>query len=284
MQCGDLSFVQTASTPQQQPARRLEALMTALMAQNIVSLDQLSSITVPQNTRTHHPLPYADAVGYIKAAAQRALGLPIASEEYGTSKDGMQAFAAITLDTGDRDSGLVLGWRGSYNKTLSNMFAAGPQLWVCDNLMIGGDAVKVLRKNTLNVWADFRALVNASIGDSLDHYRRTLSQADAMKAVNLPKERGYAVLGVALGNAVLTPTQANVAFGDWREPRHEEFNQRTLFGLYQAVTEGLKKGAPGRLIDRHVKAHEFFTGVADRLGSGPRPLACLPVAPSAPSL
>ncbi len=255
--------------------------MTALMAQNIVTLDQLSNIEVPQNTRTHHPLPYADAVGYIKEAATRTLGLPIASEEYGTSRDGMQAFAAITLETGDSDTGLVLGWRGSYNKTLSNMFAAGPQLWVCDNLMIGASAVKVLRKNTLNVWGDFRALVNASIGGSLDHYRNTLAQADAMRAVNVPLERGYAVLGVALGNAVITPTQANVAYGDWREPRHEEFNQRTLFGLYQSVTEGLKKGAPGRLIDRHVKAHEFFTSVGDRLGAGPRPIACSPVAPPA---
>jgi len=49
-----------------------------------------------------------------------------------------------------------------------------------------------------------------------------------------------------------------VAFADWRTPRHEEFSDRNVWGLYNAVTEGLKKGAPGRTIERHGAAHDFF--------------------------
>ena len=256
----------------------------SLYTQNAVTLEQLTAIPVPEYTRSWRPVPYRDAIDYVKLAAQRQLGLPVASESYGLSKDGQQMFGVITLDTGDNAQGLALGVRGSYNKTLANGLVAGAQLFVCDNLMFSGDAFKIVRKNTINVWADFRALVSSHIQDALGHYRNVIAQGEAMKAVPLPLARGYAVLGVALGEQVLTPTQANVAYGDWREPRHPEFAERSLWGLYQAVTEGLKKGAPGRLADRHTAAHGFFTGLAPRLGSGPRPLACLPLAPAARDL
>jgi hypothetical protein len=80
-----------------------------------------------------------------------------------------------------------------------------------------------------------------------------------MREIPCNVRRGYALLGVALGEGVLTPTQASVAYQDWREPRHEEFSDRNLWSLYNCATEGLKKGQPGRLMDRHAKNHDYFT-------------------------
>jgi hypothetical protein len=116
-----------------------------------------------------------------------------------------------------------------------------------------------VRKNTTNVWRDFQALIRAQIADALSHYTDVTVACDAMKETPCETERGYAALGVMQGRGLLSAQQATVAFGDWRTPRHEAFANRDVWGLYNAVTEGLKKGPPAKLLDRHATAHDFFT-------------------------
>jgi hypothetical protein len=131
---------------------------------------------------------------------------------------------------------------------------------VCDNLQFQGAALKLVRKNTTNAWRDFESLASAHVQNALGHYEAMEQSDRAMKAIPVNEDRGFALLGVAQGRGVLKATQATVAFDDWKKPRHEEFAERNLWGLYQAVTEGLKKGAPVERIDRQTKAHDFFTG------------------------
>ena len=126
------------------------------------------------------------------------------------------------------------------------------------------------RKNTTNVWPDFRALLTAQIGDSLGHYRALEGDFATMKQLPCNLDRGYAVLGVMLGKGLLTAHQATVAFADWQEARHAEFADRNVWGLYNAVTEGLKKGPAAETLTRHAEAHDFFVGSFGRFGA-PRP-------------
>jgi hypothetical protein len=131
-------------------------------------------------------------------------------------------------------------------------------VFVCDNLCFSGDAFQVIRKNTTNVWRDFQNMIAKQITNCLSHYQNMKHDTAAMKAVVCHQEEGFALLGVAMGRGLLTPTQASVAFGDWKKPRHEEFSDRNVWSLYNCATEGLKKGQPARLMDRHVAAHSFF--------------------------
>lgn len=223
-----------------------------------VNLDQVKAVPVPPSTKTWHPVAYGDAVDYLKKQVQLALGLEIESEGYGLNAKGDQMFALLTMKTDSDESGLSIGMRQSYNKSLALGVAVGQQVFVCDNLCFSGDAFKVVRKNTLNVWVDFRRLVAEQMRNALGHYEKMQRDTALMKATPCHEQRGYAILGVALGQGLLTPTQATVAYGDWRKPRHEEFSGRNVWSLYNAVTEGLKKGAPARIMDRHAAAHDFF--------------------------
>jgi hypothetical protein len=223
-----------------------------------VTLDQVKAVPVPQATDTWYPVAYGEAVDYLKAQSQRALGLEIESEGYGLNAKGDQMFALLTMKTDSQESGLSIGMRQSYNKSLALATAVGQQVFVCDNLCFSGSAFMVVRKNTKNVWADFRRMISAQLQNALGHYGQMEKDTRLMKATPCHEQRGYAILGVALGEGLLTPTQATVAYGDWRKPRHEEFSERNVWSLYNAVTEGLKKGAPARLLDRHAAAHDFF--------------------------
>jgi hypothetical protein len=225
-------------------------------------LADVLAVPVPEATDTWKPVAYGDAIDFVKDTALTRLGLDLKSESYGLNKNGSQLFARFTFDAGDERQGLAIGLRQSYNKSLANGLAAGGNVFVCDNLCFDGDAFKVIRKNTVNVWTDFRRLVIEQVDTALVSYGNLTDQIDRMRAIPCHEQRGYALLGVAIGKGLLTPNQSSVAFGDWHTARHEDFADRNLWSLYNCVTEGLKKGGPGSLLDRHAEAHSFFTELA----------------------
>lgn len=228
-----------------------------------VTREMVEAVPVPQATSTWRPVPYKHALDFLHHTIEDKLKLPVVSEAYGLNKAGDQMFGLITLQTDSSESGLSIGMRQSYNKSLSLGLAVGAQVFVCDNLCFSGSAFRVLRKNTTNVWRDFRSLVQAQVAMALGHYDNIQVDTERLKAIPCSVRRGYSFLGVMLGEGLLTPTQASVAFGDWNKPRHEDFSDRNLWGLYNAVTEGLKKGAPAKILDRHAKAHDFFTSIKE---------------------
>lgn len=231
--------------------------MSILLSKNRVSLSQVAAVPVPEHTDTWRPVPYMDAVSYLKETIE-CLPYTLESEEYGLASDGQQMFGLITLDAGDSSQGLAIGIRQSYNKSIALGIAVGSQVFVCDNLCFSGSAFKLIRKNTVHVWADFRELVCEQVQASQMHFEAVMQETVLMREIPVTQERGYELLGRVVGEQVLTPTQATVAFGDWREPRHVEFADRNLWSLYNCVTEGLKKGQPAKVMERHTRAHDFF--------------------------
>lgn len=235
--------------------------MNGLCTKNRASFDQVLAVPVPEYTRSWKPVPYGDAVGFLHQTIERTLPYSLESAEFGLSKDGNQMFGVMTLDTGDNDQGMAIGIRQSYNQSLALGIVVGAQVFVCDNLMFNGNAFKVVRKNTTNVWADFRNLVLAQVEASVGHYETMQWETHAMKRVPVSLDRGHELLGRALGHGILSPTQATIAFGDWKEARHQEFAPRNLWSLYNCMTEGLKKGRPATILDRYAAAHDFMNSV-----------------------
>lgn len=223
-----------------------------------VTREMVEAVPVPEHTDSWKPVPYKHAIDYLHQQAKALLGLEVRSERYGLNKKGDQMFGLLVLNTESTETGLSIGLRQSYNKSLALGVAVGSNVFVCDNLCFSGSAFKVVRKNTTNVWIDFQNLLTTQVTSAMDHYRLVEAENTKMKEIECVERRGYELLGIALGEGVLTPTQATVALGDWKEPRHEEFAARTLWSLYNCFTEGLKKGAPGHMLDRHVQAHAFF--------------------------
>lgn len=226
-----------------------------------VTLADVLAVPVPEETDTYKPVPYGKAIEFLREAVSDKLGLPIKKERYGLNNEGRQLFAMATLDTGDEAFGLSIGLRQSYNKSLALGCAVGANVFVCDNLAFNGDAFMVVRRNTTNVWRDFQVLMAAQVAGALAHYDNMKADIEAMKETPCVEKVGFAWLGVALGKELISPQQATIAFEDWKKPRYEDFADRTLWSLYNCITEGLKKGPAGLTIDRHTDAHSFMMGI-----------------------
>jgi hypothetical protein len=226
-----------------------------------VTRQEVEAVPVPEATQTWCPVSYKSAIELLHETISTKLGLAIKREQYGLNKNGDQLFALTTLETGNEGHGLSIGLRQSYNKSLALGVAVGAQVFVCDNLCFRGDAFMVVRKNTVNVWVDFQRLLVHQVKASLIHYEHMQEDIKVFKAAPCDLPRGYELLGRAYGEGLLTTTQATVAFEDWRTPRHVEFADRNLWGLYNATTEALKKGS-GDVISRHTEIHEFILKAA----------------------
>jgi hypothetical protein len=218
----------------------IPAPANATLLGNKVSRETVFALTPPEHTQSWKPVAYADAVTCLHEEIESQLRLPVVAEQYALNKAGTQMFHVARVDTGTSESGLAIALRQSYDKSIALGVAAGAQVFVCDNLMFDGSAFKIMRKNTTNVWDDFVGMIRAQIATSLDAYTTMQVDVEALKR--------------------LKPNQATVAYADWDQPRHDEFAGRNLWGLYNCVTEGLKKGRAGNTIDRHVDAHRWFRG------------------------
>jgi len=232
--------------------------MNGLSVEEKLTRAMVEAIPVPTYTRSHKPVPYGDAISLLLESIDNSLGFDLCSEDYGTNKSGSQMFARFVFETDHPETGLAVGLRQSYDKSIALGTVAGANVFVCSNGMFIGSALHCVRKNTVNVWADFRAMIQLQVSTALDGYKQVTGDANRWKREGITQREGYELIGVAMGESVLTPHQASVAFQDWDTPRHEVFADRTLHSLYQCFTEGLKKGQAARTPERHIAAHSFF--------------------------
>jgi len=82
--------------------------------------------------------------------------------------------------------------------------------------------------------------------------------ASKMQMLEITQNEGFEILGKLYGLGVTTPEMNSVAFGDWKKPRHKEFEGRNKFSLYNCVNEGLKKSDSYTSISRHQKLHHYM--------------------------
>ena len=73
-----------------------------------------------------------------------------------------------------------------------------------------------------------------------------------------PLDDGFAVLGNLYGERIIGPRQFIAAAEEWRKPRHDEFQPRNAWSLYNAVTESLKTSPPQEVMEKHVNLHAYF--------------------------
>ena len=224
------------------------------------SEEEIKAVPLPEKTQTYTPVAHWDLISQVRALATDYLDLPVAREQFGLNNAGKQLFGVITLDAGHAERGLSMGLKNSYNKSLGMGFCSGAQVFVCDNLAFSGEEV-VLRRHTgptAKIWEDLRSRITLALSRAKRSYERIGAQMDAMKAIPVSTEGGYDLIGRAYGNEVIAPQQASKIFSEWRPDDHDQFPERTLYRLYMAFTEGLKRGAASGTLERHAKVHDFF--------------------------
>jgi hypothetical protein len=219
------------------------------------SMEELAAIPLPKETRSYKPVSHQALASMLGTIASDLLPeFELANMQFGLARDGAQMFGIHTFKNGSSAMGLSIGFRNSYDKSLSVGLAVGGQVFVCDNLCLSGE-VTVLKKHTLNVIASIESLALSAIYKSRSAFNQIQTDAEVMKSIPLSDEDAYRTIGLLYGNGVLTPRQIPVVKNEWLKPSHSDFEGRNVWAFYNACTESLKSSPPQSIMERHLALH-----------------------------
>ncbi len=232
--------------------------MSTLLSKQYVQLNELREIPLPEETESYKPVPHYDlAVNLGKVANDLLPGFSLRKSQFGLARNGNQLFGIHSYQNGSEEMGLSIGFRNSYDKSMSVGICIGASVFVCDNLCFSGDII-VMRKHTTYVWADLEEQIVNTIYRSRNNFTHIQEDSDKMKRLNVDNDSAYKIMGLLYGKGMITPRQLPTMKDEWINPTYEDFQPRNLWSLYNSATESLKSCQPNKIMERHIKVHEFF--------------------------
>jgi hypothetical protein len=222
------------------------------------TLDDLRYIPMPEETPTYKPVSHYDLARNLAEVSGALLrDYTLDRSQYGLAREGNQMFAVHTYRNGSDSMGLSIGFRNSYDKSMSVGIAIGASVFVCDNLALTGE-IAIARKHTSNVLADLEALTITTIYRSQHNFTKIVEDAQLMQGQHLSDDDAYRLIGLLYGNGIITPRQIPVVKKQWLAPSHDLFSDRTVWSMYNAVTESLKTSPPNKIMEKHIALHQML--------------------------
>jgi hypothetical protein len=220
------------------------------------TIEQLAMIPLPQETRSYKPVAHHDLANMLSSMASDLLPEnELVNTQLGLARDGQKMFGLHTFKNGHADLGLSIGFRNSYDRSMSIGIVTGSSVFVCDNLMLSGD-LKILRKHTSKVVSDIETLALSAIFKSRAIFNQIKQDVSIMQQIPMSDDEAYRMLGLVYGRGIITPRQIPVVKKEWLEPSHDAFEDRNLWSFYNAVTESLKSSPPQSILERHLAIHK----------------------------
>ncbi len=235
--------------------------MTLLMqgGGEAATIENVKEIPIPKATRTYQPVSHEQlSTMLLQMAAHLLPGFTHDNSQYGLAAEGNKMFGVHTFKSGETSMGLAIGFRNSYDRSMSLGVVVGSSVLVCSNLVLSGD-ITLLRKHTLHVQKDMQSMALSAIYKSQQVYHEILRDAEAMRLLALNDDNAHRMLGLVYGRGIITPRQIPVALREWQTPQHEDFSPRTVWSFYNAITEALKSSPPQSIMEKHLGLHRLFS-------------------------
>jgi hypothetical protein len=216
----------------------MEGLVAHRGAQLLARQDLLALHT-PEGTQTHRPIPHAKVV----EALIESLGLRqmvVVQDQYAVTPDANRMFGVLSLDVEYSGVRVTLGVRNSHDKSFSLALTVGYRVFVCDNLAFHGDFTPVTRKHSKHL--DHVEVIDVAVGKMQRHFDPMKRQIDAWREHSLADAQAKLFIYEAFVEGQLRAPRhlARPVHDLYFEPRHPEFQPRTLWSLSNAFTSAFK--------------------------------------------
>ena len=226
-----------------------------------VSKDQLDLVPLPPETDSYQPVSHYHLADKLLTIGQDILtDYVLVGENYALARAGQQLFAVLKFQEKTSElanMGLSIGFRNSYDRSMSIGIAIGASVFVCDNLALSGE-VSVMKKHTKNVWDSLEDLAITTLYKSGRNFEQIVCDSETMKARPMEDDLAFQMMGLLFGKGIISPRQLTVVKDKWLKPDHAEFQPRNQWSLYNACTEALKTAPPSTIMEKHIKLHGQF--------------------------
>tara|TARA_B110000495_G_C22984848_1_gene579337 strand:- start:577 stop:1380 length:804 start_codon:yes stop_codon:yes gene_type:complete len=236
-----------------------------------IELEEVNGVLTPKPTETHFPIDHSKFINLVRKTAEK-IGLSIKREVYGLSdyKDkqsqiitpGSEMFGIVEVEKEGGNNGVysnIFGIRNSHNKKFSAGLVAGACVFVCDNMAFTGEAeLKIGHKHTKNIWKKLPNRINQLMHKLMEKWEMNKYRYDAYALKELSSEQAHDLIVQMHDADALPGSHIPRILGEYREPKHEAFEGRNVWSLFNAGTE-VAKSAPSQITNRT----EAITTVCD---------------------
>lgn len=241
--------------PPPPPARKAPNLILHCGASH-VDLKDVRKVKTPGPTSSWCPIPHHELIATVQNTL-KSTNLRIGTQAHSLSHEGQRYFGLMEIHAkkaGSEDYCYVLGLRNSHDKTFPAGIVAGASVFVCDNLSFNGD-IKFARKHTRFINRDLPQLVSRSIGLLLAKWHSMDTRISAYKEAQIDDVKAHDLIIRSVDVGVCSNRLIPDVLHEWREPKHDAFEGRNVWSLFNAFTESLKEGSLSELPKRTEALH-----------------------------
>ncbi len=228
------ALLQPPSVQRRHPNLLLHCGAQAVQRKNVIA------VPTPRSTETWTPIPHIDLINQVENTL-KANRLTLGTQAHSLTHDGARYFGLMEIrrNQSDEDYCWVLGLRNSHDKTFPAGIVAGMTVFVCDNLSFGGE-VKLARKHTRFIVRDLPNLVQSAVGKLVERWHHQDARLATYKLADIDDRAAHDLVIRATDVGVCPNQLIPRVLHEWREPRHPEFQPRTVWSLFNGFTEALK--------------------------------------------
>ena len=222
----------------------------------VVTRELMQSIPEPSFTNSWHPISHRKCDIAVEESIF-STGAGIVQRLYSLSKDGLEAYGKLVLNTGGtNDISQTLIWRNSLNKHFSFGICGGTHAWACSNLMMFGEFVEFRRHTNGMNEDELGRIVTRGINNIMPELEHQEQWHRNLHEYKLNEEQTRALAYDAIQQDVISKRKINefdsLLFGE-----NHEYNPNELFGFHGACTQLLREQNMTRVVERQSRIYNF---------------------------
>lgn len=231
----------------------------------LATLDRIRSAPVPARTETYSPIPHSLFIENLQNKIIHS-GFLLGNQRLYSNLLGTRLVGFIDVKSADQDlsdfgMNLSLGFKNSYDKSMSAAIVLGATVAICTNGVIAGDLIAFKRKHTGTVLEEVNEKINEAILQIRNVFARLVSDAKIMANYQLTQRQKSEILGIMyFEEDIVTPTQLSIVKKELESS--EMFKGDSLWDLYNHITVALKTSHVTNYVDDHIRLHDFMSGIA----------------------
>tara|TARA_B100001250_G_scaffold412266_1_gene443030 strand:+ start:5428 stop:6147 length:720 start_codon:yes stop_codon:yes gene_type:complete len=226
----------------------------------------LRSIPLPKKTNTYFPISHFEIIKKINR--QAPIHWVLNDYNIRLSKNGKKIFGTIDYCVAGHNNLISIGFRNSYDKSISVGLCAGSRIIVCSNLMFTGEIIR-FRKHTLNLSRDIDTIVKEVMEYGEQNARLLKKDMILFQSKKIDNKEAAKIIGEAFfNNNIFNSYQVSVIKKEWISGDYSKDNglnefckERTLYSLYQACTHALKSSSINNMLNNYTELHKYFVGL-----------------------
>jgi hypothetical protein len=244
--------------------------MFMLESGNTATIDQVRAVQTPRASSTWKPVSHRDVLDRVfKEASDRGLEYDfdallrdgkLHNDGESIPVPGAHCYFKMLFHPcpdlrAPAGTSYTLVGINTHDKTQALAFVSGAEVSVCSNGMRIGDII-VKRKHTngLNLGDHVHEVFNQFMdGQGMAH-----QMVNGLREQRLTDQRAINMIVDAADAGAIPSRNILPVVNEWRKPRHEEFQPRTGWSLYNAHTEIMKRQSPSRQRDGFRALNEVF--------------------------